>query len=67
MLVVHSINVLVYALLCLCLLIQKLDFSETQTGERDATWAGMDQSVTTGSQRVSCHVTKQSASVSCVC
>ncbi len=41
-------------------------FSETQTGERDASWAGMDQSVTPGRQRATYHVTQQPASVSLV-
>lgn len=36
----------------------------TQTGERDATWAGMDQRVTPGSQTISCHAAKLPASVS---
>lgn len=38
--------------------------SETQTGENNATWAGMGQSVTPGSKRVTYHVGKQPTSVS---
>lgn len=47
--------------MCLCFTVF---YCETQTGERDATWVGMDQKAMTGSQKLSYHVTNQPASVS---